>query len=58
MTPKEKKEILSKYIELLVMNGYDIKFILGKPLNNWNYNGIKIRIEQLEKEFKLNNYNE
>jgi len=47
---KERKRILSEYIELLVKNGYDIKWLMGKPLTYYNFDGVKKVIKDLQKE--------
>ena len=49
-TLKERKRILSEYIELLVKNGYDIKWLMGKPLTYYNFDGVKKVIKDLQKE--------
>ena len=35
-----RRQILSRYIEVLVGNGHDISYILGKPLSYWGYETI------------------
>lgn len=36
-TLDEKKRLLIKLIELLVMGGYDISHLVGKPLNYFDF---------------------
>lgn len=50
LTLKQRKEILSEYIELLVKNGYDIKPVMGKPLSYYNYDALKRVIKDLQEE--------
>lgn len=46
----EQKELLRKYIEMLVFTGYDITDLLCKPLDYFNFNEIK---KQLKKYHKI-----
>ena len=52
MTTKDKRLILRTYTELLVKCGYDISWIFGIPLNKWEYDEVKQRISELEKEYE------
>lgn len=44
MTPTEKRTLLVKFIELHVMNGYDISGYVGKTLSFFDYDKVKERI--------------
>ena len=46
MKTKEKKELIAKVIEKLVINGYDITPFIGKPLSYFNYEKVKILLEE------------
>jgi|688.fasta_scaffold1538793_2 hypothetical protein len=47
---KTQKKLFVKFIELMVLNGYDISEYLFKPLNTFDFDKIKITIENFEKE--------
>jgi hypothetical protein len=52
MTPKEKRKLLARLFFLLIQTGYDIEDLIGKPLSYFDYDKIKLRILQLEKEYE------
>jgi hypothetical protein len=51
-TLKEKKQILSDYITLLVRCGYDIKPLMGKPFSYFDFEKVQKGILLLEKELE------
>ncbi len=51
-TLKEKKQILSDYITLLVRLGYDIKPLMGKSLAYFDFEKVQKVIISLEKELE------
>jgi hypothetical protein len=51
-TLKEKKQILSDYITLLVRLGYDIKPLMGKPFSYFDFENVQKGILSLEKELE------
>ena len=40
ITLKEKKFLIARYFELLLLQGYGITEYMGKPLTYWNYIGL------------------
>lgn len=51
-TLKEKKQILSDYITLLVRLGYDIRPLMGKPLTYYNFEKVQREVNKLEIELE------
>ena len=41
MKTTEKKQLIAKVIEKLVLNGYDISPFIGKPLSYFDYEKVK-----------------
>jgi hypothetical protein len=51
-TLKEKKQILSDYITLLVRCGYDIKPLLGMPFSYFDFEKVQKELLSLIKELE------
>jgi hypothetical protein len=54
MKPKEKKQILAAYIEMLVLNGYSIENVICKPLSYFDFEKVANRTEELNTEYYNN----
>ena len=46
MKATEKKQLIAKVIEKLVLNGYDITPFIGKPLSYYNFEKVKKLLEE------------
>lgn len=57
MKTLEKKLLIAKFFELLIFNGYDITFFIGKPLSYYDYDRLEKRVQELEKEQEEQNDN-
>ena len=47
MKATEKKQLIAKVIEKLVLNGYDITLFIGKPLSYFDYEKVKKLLEEI-----------
>lgn len=50
LTKQTKLQMLRRLIELLLFQGYDISFLIGKPLSYFNFEVIEKMIEEEEKK--------
>ena len=50
ITLKEKRFLVAKYFELLLLQGYGIDEYMGKPLTYWNYTGLIKEIIRQEED--------
>ena len=55
LTPKQKKKMLAKMIELMVNMGHNIEPYICLPLSRFNYESVKKRIEQLTADLEFVN---
>ena len=46
MKTQEKKQLIAKANEKLVLNGYDITPFIGKPISYFNYEKVKKLLEE------------
>jgi len=50
ITLKDKKFLIARYFELLLLQGYGINEYMGKPLTYWNYTGLIKEIIRQEQD--------
>ena len=50
-TTKEKRELLSRFIELQVLLGYPIQTFIGRPLNYYDYDRIEQAVAAKELQY-------
>lgn len=48
LTPKQKKKLLAKMLELMVNMGWNIEPYMGLPLSRFNFEKVQKQIEQLQ----------
>lgn len=49
LNTRQKRNLLANLIELHVQAGYDISWVFGKPLSDFDYDEVKKGIEKFEK---------
>jgi hypothetical protein len=55
LTPKQKKKMLAKMIELMVNMGHNIEPYICLPPSRFNYESVQKRIEQLKNDLEYVN---
>lgn len=50
LTKQTKLQMLTRLIELLLFQGYDISFLVGKPLSHFNFETIEKLIAEEEEK--------
>lgn len=55
MKPRDKRILLRELIQLFIYFDYDFTEFLGRSLNYFDYEKIKLKIEELENEKKTEN---
>ena len=51
-TTVQKRNIITQFIETLVMNGYDISEMVGRPLSFYDYEKLQTRTDVIRAEYQ------